>query len=156
MTEYQRPINKIVISHLGDTSLIQGIARAIREPNLEKLEYHFGIGDYNGLDIPGISLARQEPSKRGHGDDSIGILFYGDLNKRSPTKPEVIALERILPYIVDRFGIHPEEVYTSGELTENFNDIEGLHINKIRHELSLRYEKREANIRRRRLRGMGA
>lgn len=156
MTEYQRPINKIVISHLGDTSLIQGIVRAIREPDLERLEYHLGIGDYNGLDIPGISLTRPEPSKRGHGDDSIGILFYGDLSKRFPTKPEVKTLERILPYVVDRFGIHPEQIFTSGELTKNSNDIEGLHISNIRHELSLRDEKIRAKIRQRILRGMRA
>ncbi len=156
MTEYRRPIDNIVISHLGNASFIQMLARAIKEPDVRELGYHFGISDNKGVEYSGIPLDTPEPSQRGHGTNSVGILFYGDLGKRLPTLDETDTLASILVDVVDLFGIDPENIRTHKEIDKYSEGMDGLHIYKIRHEFSLRNEKIRANIRQRILRGMRA
>jgi len=156
MTEYRRPIDNIVINHLGNANFIQMLARAIKEPDVKEFGYHFGISDHRGIEYSGIPLDTPEPHQRGHGTNSVGILFYGDLGKRLPTLDEADTLASILADVVDLFGINPENIRTHKEIDKYSEGMDGLHISNIRHELILRNEKIEANLRHRRLRGMGA
>ncbi len=155
MTEYQRPIDNVVISHLGNANLIKMLARAIKEPDVRELGYHFGISDHKGVEYSGIPLDTPEPHQRGHGTNSVGILFYGNLGKRLPTAIEAETLAGILVDVVDMFGIKPENIRTHKEVDRDSEGMDGLHIYKIRHEFSLRNEKRDANQRHRMLRGLG-
>jgi N-acetyl-anhydromuramyl-L-alanine amidase AmpD len=94
-----------------------------RDRGFDELGYHFVIDNGSGAPDGRVEVGPRWPKQK-HGAHTggtpnneynelgIGICLVGDFTWRSPSSAQLASLERLVAYLVETYGIPPENVIT--------------------------------------------
>lgn len=111
-----RSPDSIVISHTGN-NLSDFLERkaARMDARMPHRGYHAKILS-DGSFVKGMPFAYSEPYQRRHGDNSIGILLFGNYSAKAPSREVLDGLCAPIEEAMERFDISPEKIFTHGEI----------------------------------------
>ena len=108
-----RKINKAVI-HDSASLMEQTTWELIRKWHIERgfkdIGYHWGV-DMHGELFKGRDESEIGAHCKGHNEDSLGIVLFGDFTKEKPTDSQLLTLYSLCDMIMRRHNLTPQEFY---------------------------------------------